>query len=799
MQCNPREFVRNHIVVSQSRSRQNWLALFVIGATVPYCVSAQSPARSMHPPQGSVTSQPPAEQGELGSRIAAASAARTGGDPVSIARANLLVIATALRELATLRSIQSAYAEAIGLYQDSLKFEDNPTTRLGLAAAEARTGKYEDAIKIAESVHRSIPTDLNADRMLSSFLMEKGDYSRAIEPFTRLVDAEPSTENLYALGNCLLQTRRPEDRVHAIGVFEQMKKSAGESGSLHVLFGRAFRDAGDLPAAVREFQAAIAQDPHTPHAHYFLGLAKLALNEWKPTPEAEVETKQEAAYYPHDYLANYMTGFLASGDRRYDEAHAYLTAAAAIDPTAPEPVLYMGLDAYAQGDMKQAEVSLRKAVELTGNSEERSNYQIRRAYVDLGRILTSSGRKDEAEVFFAKARELQNKTMEQSQQSIATMASTGGTGSAAAVMPLIGQQENPSLQGSADSTHGAVSATTMAKLTAEERTQAEEQERILRAALGLSYNDLATSEAIRKQYLEAMNHYQEAMRWDDSLAGLQKNLGLCAFRAGDYAQAAQALSHAISEQPENAALQGMLGLSWFNMEQYAKAAKAFGPLGDKGMHDAEIGYSWAASLARIGDMKAATQVLTAFSSEPRNPDVTLLVGQLWTSIGDYTKAIAAFQQARQLDSSLRRVHLYSGLAYIHWQHWPEAEKEFRAELDLAPDDPDALYHLGFVYLQQTRIDDAIVLFQRVVASHPEYSNAQYQIGKIRLDRGHVADAILYLESAARLSPQTDYIHYQLQSAYRKDNRIEDADRELETYKQLKAKSRERAAEGSTIH
>jgi hypothetical protein len=49
----------------------------------------------------------------------------------------------------------------------------------------------------------------------------------------------------------------------------------------------------------------------------------------------------------------------------------------------------------------------------------------------------------------------------------------------------------------------------------------------------------------------------------------------------------------------------------------------------------------------------------------------------------------------------------------------------------------------------------------------------------------------HLEAAARLSRQTDYLHYQLQAAFRKESRIADADRELELYKELKAKSRDR--------
>jgi hypothetical protein len=35
------------------------------------------------------------------------------------------------------------------------------------------------------------------------------------------------------------------------------------------------------------------------------------------------------------------------------------------------------------------------------------------------------------------------------------------------------------------------------------------------------------------------------------------------------------------------------------------------------------------------------------------------------------------------------------------------------------------------------------------------------------------------------------MHYQLQAAYRKESRIADADRELEIYKELKAKQRDR--------
>ena len=180
---------------------------------------------------------------------------------------------------------------------------------------------------------------------------KKGEYAAAVDPLTRLANAEPSVENLYSLAIGLLNTGKPEDKLRAVAVFERMKKTSGDSGSLHVLFGRAYRDAGDMPSAMREFQRAVALDPRTPHAHYFLGLAQLSLNEWKPTPDAESALRKEAEYFPHDYLANYMLGFITSGERKYEESNKYLLAASKISPSAPEPFLYMGLNAFSEEKM----------------------------------------------------------------------------------------------------------------------------------------------------------------------------------------------------------------------------------------------------------------------------------------------------------------------------------------------------------------------------------------------------------------------------------------------------------------
>jgi tetratricopeptide (TPR) repeat protein len=764
-------------------------------ALVP-SLSAQgpSPANQKPPSAKSAQKHSIATDEQLDKRLAAARAARDARDPAAAASANKQVISLALKQLGRLRLFESAYPQAIEIYRRSLDFEDTPETRVDLAISESGANRFDEALADADRVLAADPNSVRALNVRGRVFLSKQEYVKAAEALTRSVQLAPDIETFYSLGITLLSTKAPADKDRAAAIFQQMIQFAGDSGSLHVLFGRAYRDADDMPAATREFQRAVALDTKTPHAHYFLALAKLAVNEWKPTPEIKSEFSKELQFHPRDYLANYLMGFLASSDREYPEAERYLKIAAEISPGTPEPWLYRGLDAYAQGNMPRAEECLRKAVLLTGSDESRSNYQIRRAYVDLGRILANAGRTEGSEVFLTKARELQKKTMELTQQHIAATVAEGG-GTMAAVVPLESQKDLESaifLPANSDP-FARIDASILAgtKLTTEQRAAVEAQENRLRAILGLSFNDLATAEAVNGQFLAALSHYQEAERWDPKIPGLAKNLGLSAFRADYLPEAIRGFSKALEENSADAPVRALLGMAYFGTDKYADAAKAFAPLGIPGMQDSTVGYAWAVSVARTGELKRASEILAEYEKGKLSPETLLLVGQLWIEIGDYARSVAALHRALEADASLPKAHYFSGQADILWEHWSEAADEFNAELALVPSDPDAKFNLGFVDLQQSKTDDAVALFRQVLVLHPDHAKSHYELGKILLDRGVVKEAIDHLEAAARLSPQTDYVHYQLQAAYRKESRIADADRELELYKELKAKSRER--------
>lgn len=763
--------------------------------TMPHPVDPKrAPARQGSPQNKTETKTVKTSKDELQERIEAAQTARGSGDAETVSQANRRLIGLALRQLAQLRRIESAYRQASELYNRSLPFEDIPEARLDLATSELESNQPDDALRESGQVLGANPRLVRALNIQARAWVAKGQYAKAVEALERSEQLEPDVETLYSLGSCLLEIQSSDARERSGKVFAQMIKLAGDSGSIHIMFGRAYREANDMPSAIREFERAVSIDPRTPHAYYFLALARLANNEWKATEEIKAGFMKELEFYPRDYLANYMVGFIASSERNYPKSDKYLEQAVDINPDWPEPWLYMGLNAYERNDLGRAETMFRKAIELTGEDLSRSNFEIRRAYIDLGRILTNSGRRQEAEAYLAKARDLQKKVLEDSQRGMAEMVARGGAGSAAAIVPLSAKSEaslvaDPFAQ--ADKSSVARSG-----LTLDQRSAADAQEQRLRAVLGLAFNDLATSEAVQKQYATALTNYQEAERWDPTVPELAKNLGLCAFRNNDYTEAIRGLSKALEQAPGDKPVRAMLGMAYFGAKRYRDAVDAFRPLGAGGMQDAVVGYAWASSLAETGELKTAAEVLGNFEQGHPTDESLLMAGKLWIEIGDYSRAVSAFHRALDGSPSLRQAHYFAGQADIRWEHWGEAAQEFRAELELDPSNADAKYNLGFVYLQQSETEPALALFEQVVSADPNHANAQYQLGKILLDRGRLADAVEHLEAAARLNPKADYVHYQLQAAYRKLSRIADADRELAVYKELKASERPVPAGGA---
>lgn len=321
------------------------------------------------------------------------------------------------------------------------------------------------------------------------------------------------------------------------------------------------------------------------------------------------------------------------------------------------------------------------------------------------------------------------------------------------------------------------------------------RENLLTKILASAFNDWGTAEARQRKYEEALAHFQEAERWDAGMPNLMRNIGVAAFRLGKYEEAVRALTPAAANSPADDPAHLMLAISLFSVDKYAEAAEAFSHSGNTALQDPRAAYAWAASLARSNHQLEANKLLDSLTAQDQSTDVMSLYCQLYIVTENYEHAVTCYRKLYTKDPAAPMAHFQAGVALIRLNRPTEAIAEFREELKINPDNSAVQYNLAYALLETSHKDEAAVLLWKVVAADPDYPQAQYQLGKMLLADGKSVDAIAHLEVAAKGDPSKDYIHYQLQIAYRRAGRIEDSDRELKIYREIKAQQRQASGRG----
>jgi tetratricopeptide (TPR) repeat protein len=115
-------------------------------------------------------------------------------------------------------------------------------------------------------------------------------------------------------------------------------------------------------------------------------------------------------------------------------------------------------------------------------------------------------------------------------------------------------------------------------------------------------------------------------------------------------------------------------------------------------------------------------------------------------------ALNALQQASVVDSKDPEPHLLAGSLLEKQQQAPEAEKEFKAALAVAPNSDDALIALTNLYMGQHRFADAESLLRRLAVQRPNDAGVHLQLGRMLAATGKTDDAIGELEAGLKIDP-----------------------------------------------
>jgi eukaryotic-like serine/threonine-protein kinase len=146
---------------------------------------------------------------------------------------------------------------------------------------------------------------------------------------------------------------------------------------------------------------------------------------------------------------------------------------------------------------------------------------------------------------------------------------------------------------------------------------------------------------------------------------------------------------------------------------------------------------------------------------------TIKKDSFWTD-----KALAAAEQAKQLNSNLPEVHFALGSAYSATGKYNEAVTELKGAVALAPNSDDAYLRLGDAYLQSGNGQAAMQSFQKAVQLNPYFWNNQDEIGNAYFLQGDYAKALAAFQQVTVFAPDIDAGYENIGTVYLREGKYQ---------------------------
>jgi len=265
------------------------------------------------------------------------------------------------------------YAEAITEYQAYLKaYPQAVAVRSNLGAALAHEGRYTEAIQEYKQALATEPTNYGIRFNLALAYYKMSEVEQAIKEFEAVYSIQPASDPehrrlLLLLSECYL--RRGED-TKVIALLDPLADADPNDLALAYLLGTALLHQGQDQRGALMIER-ILRNGDTAEAHMLMAFTRMKANDKKG---AKDEVDRTITLNPNLPEAYGLRGRLAYVAADLDGAEAAFRKALELDPTAFDPLLWLGTLLREEDKLPEAHSRLERAIQLRPK-EIRVRYQ----------------------------------------------------------------------------------------------------------------------------------------------------------------------------------------------------------------------------------------------------------------------------------------------------------------------------------------------------------------------------------------------------------------------------------------
>jgi tetratricopeptide (TPR) repeat protein len=227
--------------------------------------------------------------------------------------------------------------------------------------------------------------------------------------------------------------------------------------------------------------------------------------------------------------------------------------------------------------------------------------------------------------------------------------------------------------------------------------------------------------------LEAIPHYEAAIRINPGFSKAHYNLGVALEQTGRDEEAAAEFAEAIRLEPRHVISMNHLGNICFRLgrieEAIAHYEKAISIKGDF----SELHNNFANVLARTGRLDEAIEhYALALEAQPDYPEAHNNLATAMEKRGDIEKAIFHYRQAIQLRPAYAQAHMNLAVLFLTTGKLKEAKAAFENTLALQSF-PEAHYNLGLILAEEGNRADAARHFTEALQQRPDFAEARREL------------------------------------------------------------------------
>jgi len=271
-----------------------------------------------------------------------------------------------------------------------------------------------------------------------------------------------------------------------------------------------------------------------------------------------------------------------------------------------------------------------------------------------------------------------------------------------------------------------------------------------------AYILLAAINVEQRYYSAAVSNYEKIIELNPNMDSAYFGLGSVYIKMMKWKDAIPYLEKAVQLNLDNNEAYFQIGNAYEALRDFAKAAKAYQNYINSGPEKPETAYYNLAicqvELTQFAEAIGSFQ--EALKEKPQDLMINQKMAQACKSAGQYDKAAGIYMNLSKINPENAKIYLNNIIKIYDEANMPDKAIEATNKLiELDPNDADAVYNLGYMYIKLDKHSEAIEPFKRAIEIRPDFKYAYSNLGFCYTKLKRYKDSIEVYKKLVEVDPE----------------------------------------------